>query len=172
MRKSGADKLSPRRSQAIATVIVVYLAFFLALFIVALAGSIATAYGLASWYPNLEKPFFNPPNWLFAPVWTVLYAMIAVAGARLALSPAPDKEPALALYGAQLALNAAWSWVFFYGQALGAAAAVIVTLWFAILGTIVFGWNKDRMASLLMIPYLAWVGFAAILNIAVWFLNG
>ncbi|MGU9981863.1 TspO/MBR family protein [Phreatobacter sp. HK31-P] len=150
----------------------VYGAFILVCLVVAGTGGIANSYGLGSWYPSLTKPSFNPPNWVFGPVWTILYVMIAVAGARFVLSASRDKEPALALYAAQLALNAAWSWVFFYGQATGAAVAVIVALWFAILGTIAFGWTKDRLASLLLIPYLAWVSFAAVLNIAIWRLNG
>lgn len=152
--------------------VAVYGAFIVVCIVVAATGGIANSYGLASWYPGLVKPSFNPPGWVFGPVWTLLYGMIAVAGARLVLSPSRDKEPALALYAAQLALNASWSWVFFYGQAMGAAAVVIVTLWCAILGTIVFSWTKDRLASLLLIPYLAWVSFAAVLNIAIWRLNG
>ncbi len=146
---------------------------FLALcFAIAAAGSIANSYGLIAWYPGLNKPVFNPPGWLFAPVWTVLYVMIAAAGARLVLAPARDKEPAISLYFAQLGLNAAWSWVFFYGQAIGAAAVVICVLWLAIVATIWLAWTKDRIASLLLIPYLAWVSFAAVLNIAIWRLNG
>lgn len=152
--------------------VAVYAAFLLACLAVAVTGGIANSYGLGAWYPSLVKPSFNPPNWIFGPVWSVLYVMIAVAGARLVLSPADAKEPALALYGVQLALNAAWSWVFFYGQALGAAAVVILALWLAILGTIAFSWTKDRLASLFLIPYLAWVSFAAVLNIAIWRLNG
>lgn len=150
----------------------VYAAFFLLCILVAMTSGVANSYGLATWHPSLVKPSFNPPNWVFGPVWTILYGMIAVAGARLVLSPASDKEPALALYAAQLVLNAAWSWVFFYGQAIGAAVTVILAMWLAILGTIVFGWTKDRLASLLLIPYLAWVSFAAVLNIAIWRLNG
>ncbi len=166
-RKTDVDKRTGLGRQ-----VAVYAAFLLACLVVAVTGGIANSYGLGSWYPSLIKPSFNPPNWVFGPVWTILYVMIAVAGARLVLSPARDKEPALALYAAQLALNAAWSWVFFYGQAKGAAVAVIVALWFAILGTIALGWTKDRLASLLLIPYLAWVSFAAVLNIAIWRLNG
>jgi len=98
--------------------------------------------------------------------------MMALAGARLVLSPAREKEPALSLYIAQLGLNAAWSRVFFYGQAIGAAAVVVCVLWLAIAATIWLAWTKDRMASLLLIPYLAWVSFAAVLNIAIWRLNG
>lgn len=166
-RKTDVDK---RRS--LGRQVAVYGAFFLVCIAVAVTGAVANSYGLTAWYPRLVKPSFNPPNWVFAPVWTILYGMIAVSGARFVLSASRDKEPALALYAAQLALNAAWSWVFFYGQAAGAAVAVIVALWFAILGTIAFGWTKDRLASLLLIPYLAWVSFAAVLNFAIWRLNG
>ncbi|AVO45174.1 hypothetical protein C6569_08925 [Phreatobacter cathodiphilus] len=167
MRKTGVDNRISTGG-----IVAVYGAFFLVCILIAITGGIANSYGLASWYPALTKPWFNPPNWVFGPVWTVLYGMIAVAGARYVLSPAREKEPTLALYTAQLALNAAWSWVFFYGQAMGAAIAVIVALWFAIAGTIAFGWNKDRLASLLLIPYLAWVSYATLLNVAIWRLNG
>lgn len=167
MRKTGVDnRISTGGTVA------VHAGFILVCAVVAATGGLANSYGLTSWYPALVKPFFNPPNWVFGPVWTVLYVMIAVAGARYVLSPARDKEPVLALYATQLALNAAWSWVFFYGQAMGAAIAVIVALWFAILATIVYGWTKDRLASLLLIPYLAWVSYATLLNVALWRLNG
>lgn len=162
---------SVNMSRSVAGTVAVYGAFLVLCFALAATGGIANSYGLSGWYPTLVKPSFNPPNWLFGPVWTVLYIMIAVSGARLVLSPAEEKEPALALYGVQLALNAAWSWVFFYGQAMGAAAIVIVAMWLAILGNIVFAWSKDRVASLLLIPYLAWVSFATALNIAIWRLN-
>jgi benzodiazapine receptor len=166
-RKPGVEKV-----RAIGAGLPIYGMFLALCLAIAAAGSIANSYGLAAWYPALNKPSFNPPNWLFAPVWTVLYVMIAVAGARLVLSPAREKEPAISLYFAQLGLNAAWSWVFFYGQAIGAAAVVIGVLWLAILATIWLAWTKDRMASLLLIPYLVWVSFAAVLNIAIWRLNG
>lgn len=150
----------------------VYGLFLVLCFAVVAAGNIANSYGLAVWYPALTRPAFNPPGWLFAPIWTVLYVMIALAGAQLVLSPAREKEPALALYFTQLGLNAAWFWVFFYGRAVGAAAVVIGVLLLAIVATIRLAWTKDRMASLLLIPYLAWVSFAAVLNIATWRLNG
>jgi len=166
-RKAGVDK-----HRGLGRRIAVHGIFLLVCLVVAVTGGIANSYGLAAWYPALAKPSFNPPEGVFAPVWTVLYVLIAVAGARFVLSSAREKEPVLALYSAQLALNAAWSWVFFYGQAIGSAMAVIAALWFAIVATIAFGWTKDRLASLLLIPYLAWVSFAAVLNIAIWRLNG
>jgi benzodiazapine receptor len=176
-RKPGVEKAVSTRggttgSRPLARTLFTYAIFVGLCFAVALAGGIANSHGLAQWYPALAKPSFNPPNWVFAPVWSVLYVMIAFAGARLVLSPAREKEPAISLYFAQLGLNAAWSWVFFYGQAIGAAAVVILVLWLAILATIWLGWSKDRMASLLLIPYLVWVSFAAVLNLAIWHLNG
>lgn len=166
------DRVRSDRVRSIGAGLSIYGIFLALCLAVAAAGSIANSYGLAAWYPALVKPSFNPPNWLFAPVWMALYVMIAVAGARLALSPTSEKEPAISLYFAQLGLNAAWSWVFFYGQAIGAAAVVIGVLWFGILATIWLAWTKDRMASWLLIPYLVWVSFAAVLNIAIWRLNG
>ncbi len=150
----------------------VYAGFLLLCFAIAAAGGLANSYGLTDWYPALIKPSFNPPNWLFAPAWTVLYAMIAVAGARLVLSPSQGKAPAITAFAVQLALNAAWSWVFFYGHAIGAALGVIIALWLAIAATIGLAWPKDRMASALLIPYLAWVSYATLLNGAIWRLNG
>lgn len=152
--------------------IFVYALFLLVCLAVAVTGGSAAAEGLTGWYQGLAKPFFTPPDRLFAPVWTVLYVLIAVAGARFALAPEPEREPVLALYGVQLALNAAWPWIFFYGRALGAAAVVIAVLWLAILATIWLGWPKERIACWLLLPYLGWVGFAAVLNIAIWHLNG
>jgi translocator protein len=151
--------------------IVTYVAFIVLCFAVAALGSLATAKGLAGWYPTLQKPSFNPPNWLFGPVWTVLYVMIAVAGARFVLSAEGDKGAVLTAYGVQLALNALWSWVFFYFQSPGPAVVVVLALWLSIAATIALGWSKDRLASALLIPYLAWVSFASVLNIAIWRLN-
>jgi translocator protein len=150
----------------------VYAAFLLVCFAVAAAGAVANSYGLSDWYPDLVKPRFTPPNGLFGPVWTVLYAMIAVAGARFVLAPAGGKGPVLGAFAVQLLLNAAWSWVFFFGHAVSAAFGVIAALFVAIAATIALGWSKDRLASLLLIPYLGWVGFATLLNGAIWKLNG
>lgn len=164
MEQTSIQAPMPRRA-------LVYAAFIALCFAVAALGSIATSAGLASWYPTIVKPSFNPPNWIFGPVWTVLYGMIAVAGARLVLSPAHDKGLVLVAYFVQLALNFAWSWVFFYAQRPGLAVIVIAAMWLAILATIVLAWPKDRVASWLLMPYLAWVSFASLLNIAIWQLN-
>jgi tryptophan-rich sensory protein len=166
--RSDPGQTAPTRG----TRLVVHGAFVLLCFAVAAAGSLANSYGLTDWYPTLVKPSFNPPNWVFGPVWTVLYLMIAVAGARFWLAAQPGGGRAMTAWWVQLALNLAWSWVFFYGQAIGWALVVIGGLWLSILATILAGWTKDRLASLLLMPYLCWVSFAAVLNFAIWRLNG
>ncbi|WP_439575436.1 TspO/MBR family protein [Phreatobacter sp.] len=160
--------MNPSRSRWIAT----HAAFVVICLAVAAAGGLANSYGLTDWYPRIAKPWFNPPNWVFGPVWTVLYLMIAVAGARFALLPAHHRALPVITWVVQLAVNLAWSWVFFYGQAIGCALVTIAALWVSIVATILAGWTKDRLASLLLIPYLLWVSFAAVLNFAIWRLNG
>lgn len=121
------------------------------------------------WYDGLAKPFFNPPAWLFGPVWTVLYAMIAVAGWRNWMRDANGNL--MKIWFAQLALNFTWSPVFFtYHWMLFAAFIIIVMIVLTIL-YILKTWNKDRLSGWLMVPYLCWIGFAALLNISLWWLN-
>jgi len=147
-------------------------AFVLLCLAVSGVGGWATASSVGGWYQALAKPAFNPPDWVFAPVWTVLYLMIAVAGwrawRRCGLGGAPW---AMAAYAAQLALNLAWSFVFFGAQAIGAAFAVIVVLLAAIGANLRLFWRIERAAALLLAPYAAWVAFAAVLNAALWRLN-
>jgi tryptophan-rich sensory protein len=136
------------------------LAAFLVLCIVGGAAS-----GLASppgeWYASLAKPSWNPPNWIFGPVWTVLYAMIGVAGWRLWRRRAASAGMrALQAFAAQLALNFAWTPAFFGLQRPGLALAVIVALLGAIAATIALSWRTDRVAAVLLMPYMAWVSFA------------
>ncbi len=132
-------------------------------------GGAVTASSVGSWYPLLAKPAFNPPNWIFAPVWTALYFMMAIAGWRIWRRGAA--RWALSLFAFQLALNLAWSIVFFGMHAVGAALLEIVVLLLAILATTVVFWRSDRIAGMLFVPYAAWVAFAAILNAAIWQLN-
>ena len=124
------------------------------------------------WYARLNKPTWRPPNWLFAPVWTVLYLMIAFAG-WLVWETAGFSGGgwALAFYALQLLLNALWTPVFFGLHRLDLGFVVIVVLWLAIAATIVAFAPVNGIAALLMIPYLAWVSFASLLNFAVWRLN-
>jgi translocator protein len=121
------------------------------------------------WYAGLVKPSFNPPNWIFGPVWTALYFMIGVAGWRIYV-----KDPsgaAMKIWWAALALNFIWSPVFFGAQQLGVALVIILALLVSILAFIVISRPADRPSSLLFIPYAAWVGFATLLNGALFMMN-
>lgn len=135
-------------------------------------GSWATTPELPGWYASLRKPSFNPPNWVFGPVWTVLFALMAVA-AWLVWKRAGwgGGRAALGAFLVQLGLNTLWSWLFFGRHAIGAAAVEIVILWLAILATAVLFARVDRRAGWMLAPYLAWVGYATVLNIAIWRLN-
>lgn len=135
-------------------------------------GGWATAGSVGTWYPTLEKPSFNPPNWIFAPVWTALYLMIAIAGWRAwRRAEGPRLRLALTAYAVQLALNLSWSFVFFGAQRIGAALAVIAVLLAAILANAWLFWRIERAAGALLVPYAAWVSFATLLNAALWRLN-
>lgn len=148
------------------------LAGFLALtFAVAALGGLATASGVGSWYQGLAKPAFTPPDWIFGPVWSAIYFMIAVAGWRVWRRAGFTDRAAFAAYGCQLALNLLWSVLFFALKLVGAAFLELVALWIAIAATLVLFWRVDRPAGLLFVPYLAWVSFAGALNAAIWRLN-
>lgn len=134
-------------------------------------GSIFTAQGLAEWYVQLRKPTWNPPSWVFGPVWTMLYIGMAVAVWRVWTRTHGQGSSALAYFGVQLALNLVWSALFFGMRNSGLAAVEIVMLWAAILGTLISFAPIDRVAALLLAPYLAWVSFAAVLNVTIWRLN-
>lgn len=132
-----------------------------------IAIGILTAPG--DWYAVLRKPWFNPPAWVFGPVWTVLYALIAIAGWRT-WRRAP-RSPAMRVWIAQLLLNFAWSPVFFAAHRIDAAFAVIGLLLIAIGAFIVLTWRTDRTSAALFLPYACWVAFASALNGAILFLN-
>jgi translocator protein len=136
-------------------------------------GSLLTVPSIEPWYSTLQKPQWTPPNWLFGPVWTMLYLCMAVAvwlvwrEAGFAHARFP-----LALFAIQLALNVAWSGIFFGLRSTGFALVEIICLWAFILATTFAFWPASRVAALLMVPYLMWSAFAAILNAAIWRLNG
>lgn len=122
-----------------------------------------------AWYAALKKPMFNPPDWVFAPVWTVLFVLIGLAGFR-----AFSRQPlsiAMLLWIFQLALNFAWSPIFFSLHRIDAALVVILVLFFTILAFVWCEWRVDQTAATLFIPYAAWVGFAAVLNTWLFLLN-
>ena len=121
------------------------------------------------WYAALAKPEWTPPNWLFAPVWTVLYVMIAVAG--WLVWRAEGLRATLAVWGVQLALNAAWTWTMFDQHRIGAALVNILLLWLAICAFIFLSWNVSRWAAYLFVPYWIWVSYASALNFAIWRLS-
>ncbi|MBS0275223.1 MAG: tryptophan-rich sensory protein [Proteobacteria bacterium] len=133
------------------------------------AGLVAEPNAL-TWYPTLAKPLFNPPNWVFAPVWTVLYVLMAVAGWRV-WRITDFESRALLFWVAQLALNFAWPFIFFGVHAIGLALIEIAALWFLVLLTMVAFLRVDRIAGWLFAPYLAWLSFAAALNAAIHQLN-
>jgi tryptophan-rich sensory protein len=134
---------------------------------------VATAQGVRDWYPTLVKPSFNPPAWVFGPVWTVLYLMMGLAAYLVWKRGWGDGmvRTALALFALQLVLNGLWSVLFFGLRSPGAALADILLLWVAIVATLVSFWRLTPTAGLLLLPYLAWVTFAAALNGAIWWLN-
>jgi tryptophan-rich sensory protein len=136
-------------------------------------GQLATYPNLAPWYAGLVKPSFNPPNSVFAPVWTTLYALMAFAVWRILRLPETSaaRRLALTLFFAQLALNAAWSWMFFgvHNPLLGLINIVPQLL--VILATIVAFYNVDKIAAWCLVPLAAWVCFATVLNFAIWKLN-
>jgi len=136
-------------------------------------GGVATASAIPTWYQGLNKPAWNPPNWVFGPVWTLLYILMGVA-AWLVWRQGWDNLPvrvALAIFGAQLLLNLFWSLIFFGLRSPGWAVLEIVILWGFVLATTVQFYRLDSIAGLLLIPYQLWVTFAAVLNAAVWQLN-
>jgi tryptophan-rich sensory protein len=135
-------------------------------------GGWLTSKSLATWYPGLAKPSWNPPDWVFGPVWTLLYTMMAIAAWLVWRSrrSQPVRLP-LGLYAVQLVLNVLWSALFFALQSPGAAVGEILVLWLAIAATLLAFLRVDRMAGILIAPYWAWVSFATILNFAIWRLN-
>ncbi|MDZ7753358.1 MAG: TspO/MBR family protein [Gammaproteobacteria bacterium] len=149
------------------------LAVFLGICLVVYAANgLVTAASVGGWYQALEKPPFNPPDWLFGPIWTLLFVFMAVAGWRVWRSaPWPTTRPALVAWALQLGLNFTWSCLFFGLQAIAAALVEIIILLVAIITTMGLLWRHDRVAGLLFLPYIAWVGFATVLNAALYTLN-
>jgi len=137
-----------------------------------LLASMLTRPSVQGWYANLSKPPWTPPNWLFGPVWTLLYLMMALAAwlvwrqAGLAAAKVP-----MAWFVIQLMLNVTWSGLFFSLRMPGAAFLEILLLWCAILATLIAFWRLTSLAGWLMLPYLVWVTYAAALNLAIWRMN-
>jgi tryptophan-rich sensory protein len=158
-----------KQSQIIGLIVALLLPF-----VVVGLGVAATSSSLSDWYLTLKKPAWNPPPWLFGPVWTVLYLMMGLSswlvwreGPR---QPAGVKQ-ALVWYAVQLGLNALWSIFFFGMRQIGLALVDIIALWITLLITIIKFWQIRSVAGWLMTPYLLWVTFATALNSAIWWLN-
>jgi benzodiazapine receptor len=144
------------------------LVLFVALVVVA-GGAVGFFTAPGEWYAGLQKPSFNPPNWLFGPVWFVLYVMIGIAGWRVWRGV--DTGAAQVVWWVQFGLNLLWAPIFFAAENIDLALAVIVAMWLTIAAFIALTWQKDRVAAWLFVPYLAWVSFATLLNASIWWLN-
>jgi translocator protein len=132
----------------------------------------ATISNIAGWYATLSKPAFNPPNWIFGPVWTLLYILMGIALSLIWKQPnSPNKSNSLWLFFIQLFLNFCWSFLFFYFHRIGFALVDIVMLWILIILTIFSFSRLNKTAAFLLLPYICWVSFATILNGAIYSLN-
>jgi benzodiazapine receptor len=145
------------------------LGWLLAAFVAGGVGAIASV-DAASFYAQLGKPSWAPPAWVFGPVWSVLYALMGVAAWLVWRSPR-QTGAALALFGAQLAANALWSWLFFAWHRGGVAAVEVLILLGLIVATLAAFWRISRLAAVLLVPYLLWVSFASALTWAIWLRN-
>lgn len=136
-------------------------------------GSVFTAPAITTWYAALEKPFFAPPNWIFAPVWITLFLLMGISLYFLWEKGLDKKENKIAVsfFALQLALNAVWSFLFFGLQSPFYAFIEIIFLWLAILLTIITFYRISKQAAYLLIPYILWVSLAAFLNLSIWLLN-
>jgi len=131
-----------------------------------------TADAIPNWYASLNRPSFNPPNWLFGPVWTTLYILMGISLYMIwTLAPGKERNLALAAFAIQLVLNFGWSFFFFYFKTLGFALIEIVALWSSIVVMLVLFYKLKPMAAYINIPYLVWVSFATVLNAAYYKLN-
>jgi tryptophan-rich sensory protein len=135
-------------------------------------GGLFTIAEIPTWYAGLNKPSFNPPNNVFGPVWTLLYALMGISLFLIWKLPASaERNRSLKIFGVQFALNFCWSLIFFRFHLIGVALVEIMLMWGCILFTILFFWKQSRTAALLLVPYIFWVSFATILTAAIYRLN-
>lgn len=136
-------------------------------------GSFFTYKAIPTWYAGLNKPFFNPPNWVFGPVWTLLYIMMGFSLYQFWIWAKKDtvRKKGVKIYLTQLGLNTLWSIIFFGFQSPGFAFIIILILWFMIYLTIKHFNKASQISGWLLIPYLGWVSFAALLNLSIFLLN-
>ena len=153
-----------------------FLKYILSVAVCLLAGGLGTIFtvsAIPTWYAALNKPFFSPPNYLFGPVWTLLYVLMGISVGIIWQKGIKSKKvkDAVCVFIIQLGLNAIWSPVFFGARNLFLALIIIILMWIYILKTILAFRKIDNIASYLLYPYIAWVSFATLLNFAVWLLN-
>jgi tryptophan-rich sensory protein len=135
-------------------------------------GSIFTTAAVQTWYAGINKPSFNPPNWIFAPVWTILFILMGLALYLIMVKgKGPKAKQAQIIFSIQLVLNILWSFCFFYLHSPLAGLIEIVFLWVFILLTIIYFYKISKTAAYLLLPYILWVSFAAFLNFTIWRLN-
>jgi len=136
-------------------------------------GAVFTISAIPLWYNNLTKPSFNPPSWIFSPVWTMLYIMMGIALFIVwtTKSKSKEKTEAILIFFLQLSLNALWSPIFFGAQSPFMGLIIIILLWITILITIIKFFKVSKVAGGLLVPYFLWVSFATILNFSIWQLN-
>ncbi len=134
-------------------------------------GSLSTISSIPTWYAGLQKPSFNPPNWVFGPVWTMLYTLMGISFYLIWTSKSKLKNTAMIIFGIQLLLNAIWSPLFFGLKNPLLAFIDIILMWISIVATIIIFYKIKPMAAYLLIPYILWVSFAALLNFSLWQLN-
>ncbi len=146
-----------------------FISILIPLVVAGIAGFFTSA-GVNGWYAVANKPSFNPPNWLFAPVWTALYLLMGIALYLVWKSETTNtvKQTALILFGIQLAFNFFWSFIFFYAKQPGWAFVEIIAMWIAILFTIIWFGKISSTAAWLLVPYIFWVSFASLLNFYIW----
>ncbi|WP_454701544.1 TspO/MBR family protein [Agrobacterium burrii] len=145
----------------------VYIVFVVA--VVAVGALIGVNNVPGEWYQSLQKPFFNPPNWIFGPVWTTLYVLIGIAGARTWIRKRMGTR--MRLWFTQMVLNFLWSPIFFGMQSPAGALVIIVPMLICILAFIALTYRRDRVSMWLFVPYALWVGFATLLNASIGLLN-
>lgn len=150
--------------------------FIISIFLPLFAGTIGSAFtftGIDSWYSVLNKPGFNPPNWIFGPVWTTLYILMGISLYLIWSKGLKDKyiKKSFKIFIIQLIFNSLWSVVFFGMQSPGLALFIIIVLWSLILTLIIRFYRINKLAAFLLIPYILWVSFASVLNYSIWTLN-
>jgi benzodiazapine receptor len=133
---------------------------------------IYTASAIPDWYASLNRPSFNPPNWVFGPVWTILYILLGVTFFQIwNLAPSPERNLAITVFLIQLLFNFCWSFIFFYFRLIGLALVDIIILWGSIIILLILVYKIKPLAAYLNIPYLIWVTFAMALNLGYYLLN-